>query len=338
MSRPIPLSVLDFAVIGTGQSEAAALNQSVELARHAEALGYQRFWTSEHHNMASVASTAPDLIAMRIADRTTYIKVGAGGVMLPNHAPFSVAERYLTLEAFHPDRIDLGVGRAPGTDGVAAHALRRSDAAHYAQQLAELDCFLHDGFPANHPYAQISAMPKGASRPKLIVLGSSLASAQLAAAQGYPFGFAGHFSLQLAASAIRAYKQHFVPGATASPYAILAANVVAADTQEKAEWVARSGKLGYIRHARGMLGPLPSPEEAAEHPWIQEEIAAADAFSADHIVGDGTSVGQKLRALVRETGADELMINATIHGFEDHKRSLEIIADVIAAERVAMRA
>ncbi len=129
MSQPIPLSVLDFAVIGAGQSETAALHRSVELAKHAEALGYQRFWTSEHHGIASVASTVPDLIAMKVADSTSRIKVGAGGVMLPNHAPLSVAERYLTLEAFHPDRIDLGVGRAPGTDGFTAQALRRADAA-----------------------------------------------------------------------------------------------------------------------------------------------------------------------------------------------------------------
>ncbi len=170
MSHLVPLSVLDFAVIGAGQSETTALQQSVELAKHAEALGYQRFWTSEHHNMASVASTAPDLIAMRVADSTTRIKVGAGGVMLPNHAPLSVAERYLTLEAFHPDRVDLGVGRAPGTDGFTAHALRRADASHYAQHLAELDCFINGGFPANHPYAQILAAPKGSTRPKLFVL------------------------------------------------------------------------------------------------------------------------------------------------------------------------
>ncbi len=331
MSHLVALSVLDFAVIGAGQSETTALQQSVELAKHAEVLGYQRFWTSEHHNMASVASTAPDLIAMRVADSTKRIKVGAGGVMLPNHAPLSVAERYLTLEAFHPDRVDLGVGRAPGTDGVTAHALRRAEASHYAQHLAELDCFINGGFPANHPYAQILAAPKGSTRPKLFILGSSLASAHLAAARGYHFGFAGHFSLDLAVAAIRSYRERFVPGATARPYAILAANVIAAETQEKAEWIARAGKLGYIRLARGRLGPLPHPEEAAAHPWSREETDAAAAFSASHIAGDAASVGQRLRALIRETGADELMINATIHGFEDRKRSLELIAEAMSA-------
>lgn len=331
MSQPTPLSVLDFAVIGAGQSETAALHRSVELAKHAEALGYQRFWTSEHHGIASVASTVPDLIAMKVADSTSRIKVGAGGVMLPNHAPLSVAERYLTLEAFHPDRVDLGVGRAPGTDGFTAQALRRADAGHYAQHLAELDGFINGGFPANHPYGQILTVPKGPTRPKLFVLGSSLASAQLAAARGYPFGFAGHFSLDLAVPAIQTYRNRFVPGVTARPYAILAVNVIAAETREKAEWIARAGKLGYIRLARGKLDPLPHPEEAEAHPWSREETEAAMAHSASHICGDAASVGQKLRALVRDTGADELMINSTIHGFEDHKRSLEYIAGALSA-------
>ncbi len=330
MSHLVPLSVLDFAVIGAGQSETTALQQSVELAKHAEALGYQRFWTSEHHNMASVASTAPDLIAMRVADSTTRIKVGAGGVMLPNHAPLSVAERYLTLEAFHPDRVDLGVGRAPGTDGFTAHALRRADASHYAQHLAELDCFINGGFPANHPYAQILAAPRA---PPDRNSSSWIKSGQCASCCGARISLricwaflagsrcCGHSKLP---RTVRA-RRH---GET---YAILAANVIAAETQEKAEWIARAGKLGYIRLARGRLGPLPHPEEAAAHPWSREETEAAAAFSASHIAGDAASVGQRLRALIRETGADELMINATIHGFEDRKHSLELIAEAMSA-------
>lgn len=330
MSSAFPLSVLDLATVVEGATDNQALQRSVALAQHAESLGYLRFWTAEHHNMPSIASSAPDLIAMRIADCTRRIRVGSGGVMLPNHAPLTVAERYLTLEAFHPHRVDLGVGRAPGTDGLTARALRRSDEPGYAQQLAELDAFLNRAFPADHPYARIEAVPRSQTRPALIVLGSSYASAQLAAARGYAFAFAGHFSPDLAASAMRLYREQFVPGALARPHAILALSVIAAETRERADWIARATLLAYVRFVRGQGGRVPSPEEAANYPWSSTELATAQTYAATQVIGDGADVGQRLVTMGREAGADEIMVTATIHDFEDHKRSLAIIAEAVS--------
>lgn len=329
MTGPIALSVLDLATVAEGATESDAVNQSVALAQRAEQLGYTRFWTAEHHSMPMIASSTPDLIALRIADTTSRIRVGAGGVMLPNHSPLQVAERCLTLEAFHPGRIDLGVGRAPGSDAAAAVALRRSDVQSYPEQLAELDAYL-DG-PTLDSRSHVRAVPRGASRPPIHLLGSSLNSARLAAARGDAFAFAGHFSPELAVPAMRTYREHFTPGTLQRPLAILAVAAIAADTDEQAQWIAGGTRLAAVRSARGVTSALASPETASRHPWSDRDTAIADSLTGSHIVGDQQHVHDALHLLAGETGADELMITAHIHGSVDHVRSLELITEAMSA-------
>ncbi|XVV12579.1 LLM class flavin-dependent oxidoreductase [Actinoplanes sp. CA-131856] len=336
MSENVVLSVLDLATVTEGSTEAEAVNRSVVLAQRAEQLGYTRFWTAEHHNMPTVASSAPDLIALRIADTTTRLRVGAGGVMLPNHSPLQVAERYLTLEAFHPGRIDLGVGRAPGTDQAAAFALRRSDATPYPDQLAELDAYLDGTTTGPHPF--LAALPRGTSRPPIFLLGSSMASARLAAARGDGFAFAGHFSPALAVPALRAYREHFTPGALDRPYAILAVSALAADTSDRAEWLAGAQQLASVRLAHGAGGPVPNPEAAAQHRWSSQDRAIADNVRTRQVVGDQADVHRQLDMLINDTGADELMITANVHGHDDHIRSLELIAEAFGVQPAAIPA
>jgi luciferase family oxidoreductase group 1 len=327
MSKNPALSVLDVATVVEGATEADAVNRSVALAQRAEDFGYTRFWTAEHHSMPMIASSTPDLIALRIADTTTRLRVGAGGVMLPNHSPLQVAERYLTLEAFHPGRVDLGVGRAPGTDPMASMALRRSDAASYPEQLAELDAYL-DG-TAVDSRSPVRAVPRGTSRPPMFLLGSSLASAQLAAARGDAYAFAGHFSPALAVPALRTYREHFTPGRLRRPHAILAVAALAADTDEDAQWLAGGTRLAAVHSARGIAGPLVSPGNAARHHWSEQDRAFADSILAGHIIGDQTRVRDGLLDLAEQTGADELMINTTVHGHDAHVRSLQLIAEAL---------
>ena len=330
MTTHVGLSVLDLATVADGTTEAEAVNRAVALAQSAEGLGYRRFWTAEHHSMATIASSTPDLIALRIADTTSHLRVGAGGVMLPNHSALQVAERYLTLEAFHPGRIDLGVGRAPGTDQAASAALRRSDATSYVDQLAELDAYLDGTAAEAHP--DVRAVPRGASRPPLFLLGSSLTSARLAAARGDAFAFAGHFSPAMAVPALRTYREHFTVGTLQRPHAILAVAALAADTDDHARWIAGATRLAAVRHARGTAGPLPSPEAAARHHWSEQDRAIADSVTTGHVVGDQGHVGDVLRALAEQTGADELMITAKLHGHDDHVRSLQLIAEAMSAQ------
>ncbi|MET1153494.1 MsnO8 family LLM class oxidoreductase [Arthrobacter sp.] len=329
MSEPIALSVLDLATVADGTTEAEAVNQAVALAQRAEDFGYKRFWTAEHHSMPTIASSAPDLIALRIADTTSHLRVWAGGVMLPNHSALQVAERYLTLEAFHPGRIDLGVGRAPGTDPATSSALRRSDAVSYPDKLAELDAYLNG--TAVGPRSRVRAVPRGASRPPLFLLGSSLASARLAAARGDAFAFAGHFSPDLAVPALRTYREHFTAGTLQRPHAILAVAALAAETEEHARWITVATRLAAVHSARGVAGRLPSPESAARHHWTKQDHTIADSITAGHIIGDQGSVHDALRALVEQTGADELMITANVHGHDDHVRSLRLISESMGA-------
>lgn len=331
--HPVPLSVLDVAIVSAGSDHATALRRSVTLARHAERLGYTRFWTAEHHAVPMIASSAPDLIAMRVADATRTIRIGAGGVMLPNHAPLQVAERFLTLEAFHPGRIDLGVGRAPGSDRIAAHALGRRDSADYPEQVAQLAAFLDDDLPPAHPYAPLHAVPHPGSRPPIFLLGSSLASARLAAARGSRYAFGAHFStIDLALNALAVYRDAFQPSSELSePYAIVVVSVTAADTDEAAARIASASSLGYVRLVAGDPGPLPTPQEASTHAWTPDELATATAYHADHVIGGPEKVGAELTEILAGTGADELMLTANIHSLEDRLRSYEIAAASLAS-------
>ena len=258
----IPLSILDLSVVTTGTKPAVALRNSIDLARHADALGYVRYWLAEHHNLASVASPAPDLMIGQIAAVTSRIRVGSGGVMLPNHAPLVVAERFKMLEALFPGRIDLGLGRAPGTDGATAHALRsrldRREGDDFLERLHELTLWETRDFPPGHPYNNVVAMPDDTPLPPIWLLGSSDYSSELAAQVGMGFAFAHHFASYDAIEAMTNYRAHFKPsGWRATPHGILAVAAVAAETDAEAERLATSMDLNRLRRDRGQYLPLP---------------------------------------------------------------------------------
>src|SRR4051812_33288673 len=276
--RPVPLSVLEVAPIGTGSNARAALKATVELAQHVERLGFTRFWLAEHHNMPGIASSAPAVIIGQVAAATARIRVGSGGVMLPNHAPLIVAEQFGTLQALFPGRIDLGLGRAPGTDPATPRALRRSEdslsAEDSPEQLGELRGFLRGSFPEGPPYQEIRAVRGPGDGPPIWLLGSSGYSAQLAGLLGLPFAFAHHFSAENTVPALRLYREAFRPsGDLAEPYAMIGVSVFCADTDEKAHRMASSQELSFLMLRSGRPGPLPSPDEAAAYPYTELDRA-----------------------------------------------------------------
>ncbi|MEA2937017.1 MAG: hypothetical protein QOC56_521, partial [Alphaproteobacteria bacterium] len=261
----VPISVLDLSPVSAGSSGAIALRNSLDLAQLAERLGYTRYWVAEHHNLPSLASSAPEIMIGQIAAATQRMRVGSGGVMLPNHAPLMVAERFKVLEALFPGRIDLGIGRAPGTDPVTSYALRRrqdtAEGDDFLERFQELLLFDRNGFPEGHPFRAVHAMPQDVALPPLWLLGSSGYSAQLAAMIGAGFSFAHHFSDHDAAAPMLAYREQFKPSATRDrPYAILACAAVCADSDAEAERLATSLDLNWVRRARGEYLPLASPE------------------------------------------------------------------------------
>jgi luciferase family oxidoreductase group 1 len=326
----VPLSILDLATVGAGDTPADALRTTTELARRAEDWGYHRFWVAEHHGMPSVASSSPAVILAHLGASTRDIRLGSGGVMLPNHASIIIAEQFGTLHALHPGRIDLGLGRAPGTDQATARALRRMatpDADDFPQQLAELIAFLDDDFPAGHPYERIHAAP-GSGRPPIWLLGSSGFSAQLAALLGLPFAFAHHFSAANTLPALDLYRSAFQPSDVLDkPYAMIGVNAVAADTPGEALRRARSTALGMLRLRRGQPAPLPTPEEAESYPYSPVEQQFVQDWLSNVVHGDPATVRADLEALRERTGADELMITTGVHGAGARLRSYELIAD-----------
>ncbi|MDQ6669589.1 MAG: LLM class flavin-dependent oxidoreductase [Chloroflexota bacterium] len=335
--RDVPLSVLDLAPVSSGSSSAAALRNSLDLARRVEQLGFHRYWVAEHHNMAGIASSSPAVLIGHIAGATTSIRVGSGGVMLPNHTPLVVAEQFGMLEAFHPGRIDLGIGRAPGTDQITASALRRSSdisADEFPQDLQEVMAFFDGSFPSGHLYAQITAVPALGNMPELWLLGSSGYSAQLAAYLGLPFAFAHHFSPDNTLPALALYRDGFRPSATLhKPYAMVAAAVVCADSDERARWLAQPGALSFLRLRAGRPGLLPSPEEAAAYPYTVAERQAMDMRQAHQIIGDPDTVQRGLTDLLERTAADELMLTTIVHDHADRVRSYELVAAAARQER-----
>jgi len=335
-TRPMgALSVLDLAVVADGSGIGRALRESIELARAAEALGYRRFWVAEHHNMPGIASSATAVLIGHIAAATTSIRVGSGGIMLPNHPPLLVAEQFGTLEALHPGRIDLGLGRAPGTDQVTALALRRTRDAlaadDFPQQLGELLAFFNGRFPDTHPFRTITAVPGYGDQPEIWLLGSSGFSAQLAGLLGLPFSFAHHFSAANTLPALELYRSNFRPSdALAEPHAMVAVSVICADTDEQAQYLAGPSRLAFARLRSGRPGRLPSPEEAAAHEYSPAEQRILEARTTGQIVGDPETVRAGLDVLRRETQADEVMVTAMIHRYRDRLRSYELVADVAA--------
>ncbi|MFC5906580.1 LLM class flavin-dependent oxidoreductase [Streptacidiphilus monticola] len=332
-----PLSVLDLATVGAGYTPTQALRASTELARTAERLGYHRYWVAEHHGMPGVASSSPAVLIAHLAAATRTIRLGSGGVMLPNHAPLVIAEQFGTLHALHPGRIDLGLGRAPGTDPATARALRRGEGLETADdfplQLSELTRFLDDDFPAGHPYERLKAIPgeasvPGSGRPPVWLLGSSGFSAQLAGRLGLPFAFAHHFSAQNTVPALELYRDSFRPSAVLdAPYSLIGVGTVAADSEREARRLAMSGALSMLRLRRGRPGLIPTPEEAEAHPYTELERDFVDAWLANVVLGTKDQVRSGLQELRKRTGADELMVTGHVHGIEAKQRSIELIAE-----------
>ncbi|WP_377821900.1 LLM class flavin-dependent oxidoreductase [Branchiibius cervicis] len=328
----IPLSVLDLSPIASGRTGSQALRETVRLAQAAESFGYHRFWVAEHHNIPSVASSAPVVMIATVADHTESIRVGAGGIMLPNHAPLQVAELFRVLEALHPGRIDLGLGRAPGTDQLTALALRRSREAlianDFPQQYAELLAYV-EGFPADHPFAPISAQPTDVPLPPVWILGSSLYGAQAAAAAGVAFAYAGHFGEADPREAMQIYREEFrptgKPGALTEPHSMLAVAAIVAETADRAAELQRAAALSMVRLRQNRPGPLPSPDEAAAYDWtpVDEQIAAG--FARFATVGTADRVAEGIAQRAAACGADELMITTNVHDPAERIASYELL-------------
>jgi luciferase family oxidoreductase group 1 len=336
----IPLSVLDLSVVTTGTKPAVALRNSIDLARHVDGLGYVRYWLAEHHNLASVASPAPDVMIGQIAAVTKHIRVGSGGVMLPNHAPLVVAERFKMLEALFPGRIDLGLGRAPGTDGATAYALRsrldRREGDDFLERLHELILWETRDFPAGHPYNNVVAMPDDTRLPPIWLLGSSDYSSELAAQVGMGFAFAHHFATHDAIDAMVNYRSHFKPsGWRAAPHAILAVAIVAADMDDEAEKLASSFDLNRLRRDRGQFLPLPSVEEALAYPYSEAERASIARNRSRLFVGRTATVMQKLEPLIAASRPDELMVITAVYDHDARKKSYSLLADAFGLAKKA---
>jgi luciferase family oxidoreductase group 1 len=327
----IPLSVLDLSPVTTAIPGSVALRNSLDLARLADQLGYRRYWVAEHHNLANIASSAPEIMIGQIAAATSQIRVGSGGVMLPNHAPLMVAERFKVLEALFPGRIDLGLGRAPGTDPVTSYALRaRQDPREgddFLERFNELLLLERGGFPQGHPFRNVRAVPADVPLPPIWLLGSSGYSAELAAAVGMGFAFAHHFADHDAASAMLSYRQHFKPSAAlAEPYAILGVAAIAADSDEEAERIAASADLHFARRAKGEYAPLASPEEAAAYPYAPVDRERIARHRTRLVVGKIDTVKSRLLALVELTRADELMVTTMVYDHTARRHSYELLA------------
>ncbi|UFZ01572.1 LLM class flavin-dependent oxidoreductase [Bradyrhizobium ontarionense] len=336
----IPLSVLDLSVTTTATKPSAALRNSIDLARHVDQLGYVRYWLAEHHSLPSVASPSPDIMIGQIAAATQHIRVGSGGVMLPNHAPLVVAERFKMLEALFPGRIDLGLGRAPGTDGTTAYALRsrldRREGDDFLERLHELMLWETREFPAGHPYNNVIAMPDDAPLPPIWLLGSSDYSSELSAQLGLGFGFAHHFASHDAVDAMTNYRAHFTPSRWRSqPHAILAVAVVTADTDAEAERLASSMDLNRLRRDRGQFLPLPSPEEVAAYLYTDADRASIARNRSRLFVGSPSTVRAKLDPMIAASQADELMVITATFDHEARKRSYSLLADAFGLERKA---
>jgi luciferase family oxidoreductase group 1 len=326
----LPLSVLDLSPVGAGVAPSQAIRDSIALATTAEELGYHRYWFAEHHNMASIATSAPEVLIAAAAAVTSRIRLGAGGIMVPNHAPLHVVEVFRTLEALAPGRIDLGLGRAPGTDPVASSALRRTD-DEVNQQLAELFAFERGEFPASHPFSKVEPMPSDVGCGTLWMLGSTLAGAAIGAQLGVPYAFAGHFAMRHAVEAIATYRARYTPSAAhPTPYAMLAVTVVCAETDAEARRLAAPLRVAIVKNRTGRRAPIVTVEEAEAYRFTPQETAIADEFFTGAVIGAPSTVAAGLRALAAETTADELMITALLPDVAARRRSLALVARAMA--------
>jgi len=332
----VPLSVLDLCPVPTGESARGALRRSIDLAGHAERWGFRRFWVAEHHNMPGIASSAPAVLAGQVASATSAIRVGSGGVMLPNHAPLTVAEQFGTLEAMHPGRIDLGIGRAPGTDRETARALRRGPAGQQAQdfpaQLSELRGYFADQPAQDGPHRQVRAIPAEGNRPVVWLLGSTGYGAEIAGLLGLPFAFAYQISAANAKPALALYRRAFKPSAVlAEPYCLVSVFALCADDAAAARWLHGPSRLSALRERTGHPSTLPSPEEAAAYQYSAAEQDVIAETTASHVVGDPDAVVERLGELAAAAGADELMVTTSTFSHADRLASYELLARAAAS-------
>jgi luciferase family oxidoreductase group 1 len=331
----VPLSILDLSPVSAGMSGPQALRNTLDLARFADTLGFTRYWVAEHHNLPAIASSAPDLMIGQIAAVTKNMRIGSGGVMLPNHAPLMVAERFKVLEALFPGRIDLGLGRAPGTDPATSYALRRrqgiTEEDDFLERFQELMLLETRGFPDGHPFHNVWAMPADVPLPPIYLLGSSDYSAQLAGQIGAAFAFAHHFATFPADEAMRLYRDNFKPSVSHDkPLAILGTHVICADTDEEAERIAATVDLNTVRRAKGEYLPLASPEDAANYEYTGVDRARITQSRNRISVGSPATIAAKLAPLIESTKADELMVTTMIFDHEARKHSYELLAKLFA--------
>ncbi|MFV0389091.1 MAG: LLM class flavin-dependent oxidoreductase [Pyrinomonadaceae bacterium] len=325
----IPFSILDLVPVFEGTSTVAAFNNTLVLAQHAEELGYKRYWMAEHHNMPGIASSATSVLIGYVAANTKTIRVGSGGIMLSNHAPIVIAEQFGTLESIYPHRIDLGLGRAPGTDRPATLALRRTMDVkdEFPEQLEELRFFFRDTVENQ----TVQAVPGAGIDVPIWLLSSSGFSANLAGVLGLPFAFAAHFSPEYTLPSLELYRTAFRPSKNLEkPYAMVALNVVAADSDEEAEFLSTSQQQSFLNLIRQKPGKIPLPVENMDLIWNQSEKALVESRSVGSIVGSKAVVKRKLKEFINSTNADEIMINAMIYDFKKRLHSFEIIAEIFS--------
>lgn len=332
----LPLSVLDLVPVCAGTPPSASIRRSVDLVQLAERLSYQRLWYAEHHSLASVASSAPEVLIGHAAANTRTIRVGSGGVMLPNHAPLRIAESFHTLEALHPGRIDLGLGRAPGSEPAASRALRSMGGEAFSQLMTELLSFSRKRYPPGHWFHRVRAMPDDVTLPPVWILGSSGASAAAAGSAGLGYSFASHFSAEPAAPAFAAYREAFRPSeAFPRPHTILGVAAVCAETDAEAQRQALTMDLTWLRIGRGEYLELPSLEEALAYPWTDGDRAELARARGPSVVGSPATVRAQIEAMAADCGADEVMVVTNIHDHAARLRSYELIAEAFAMRRAA---
>ncbi|MDB5083134.1 MAG: luciferase [Bacilli bacterium] len=327
----IPLSILDLAPVVVGGTAAQSLQNTLDLARHAEQWGYNRYWLAEHHNMPGIASSATSVVIGHVAAGTKTIRVGSGGIMLPNHAPLVIAEQFGTLESLFPGRIDLGLGRAPGSDQLAARALRRnlgSDGEDFPEQVNELRNFFNP--TAESSQMGVRAVPGEGLNIPIWLLGSSGFSARLAGHLGLPFAFASHFAPDYLLPALELYRKYFRPSeALEQPYAMVGVNVIAADSAEEAHRLATSHQQQFLNIIRGRTGQLNPPVDSMEPLWTPQEKAIVLKQLSYTIVGDKNTVRDRLQAVLNETQADELISAGQIYDHEARLHSYQLLADAV---------
>lgn len=330
MTKQVPLSALDLSVVVQGGNATSAIERTVAVARHIEELGFRRIWMAEHHNMENIASSATSVLIGHVAGNTQHIRVGSGGIMLPNHAPLAIAEQFGTLETLYPGRIDLGLGRAPGTDQVTAMALRRNNmnaAYHFPSDVRELQTYFSD----DNIDARVRAFPGEGLDIPIWILGSSTDSAHLAAQMGLPYAFAAHFAPAQFRAAIQIYQQHFRPSAQLStPYVMACVNVIAADTDEEAHILSTSMYQLFLGIVTNSRKPLQPPVPSMEPYWNPEIQMAIEQMTACTFIGNKERLREQLSVFLSETGVNELMVTSNIYDQNAKLRSYSILKEALA--------